>query len=494
MMKTLAIIQNEVLIAMIVSVKILAADPVLISEDGVSGQSCRAVYPITQPGYNPTTNTAYLPYMIDPGSGEWQNYCVAFDMKNRTMLNKAVYVGSAHREDNHNAAWLAVDAAGYVHTAYGCHNSTIYYRRSKSANDADLSDGFGAESKIGSGTYPYLVCHRADAKKIGCIYRGGKVGREGTTMRRSADGGKTWDSGLLVVDFSASGSGVMVYHCAQMAPDCTIHLIWSWRPTPSATSGYGVYYALSRNFGDTWEKADGTKFSLPIKEHNGAQIVSGQYNRITQNVSIGLDNNPVIFYADRKNDILNMIRWDGNRWVTKKDVYKTLSEVQRAHHRVKANGNIIVFGTEKRDGKDCIVYGVSHDDGNSWSELTAVSTDATTNNWYPLFAYEPAIPWDDAVIWATSRCHVMFAELDMGGSTVLRHNAAPGGNVPRYSINAASRIYSLSGKLLYAGIAAKQESRGIKPAGAGIYLATHERGNLSARNSLAPVSGCLPLP
>lgn len=60
--------------------------------------------------------------------------------------------------------------------------------------------------------------------------------------------------------------------------DGTIHLFWTWRASPDASSNHNILYAQSKDNGKTWLKSNGNKYNLPINKDN-AEVV----DNISQN-------------------------------------------------------------------------------------------------------------------------------------------------------------------------------------------------------------------
>ncbi|MFQ5810465.1 MAG: BNR-4 repeat-containing protein [Armatimonadota bacterium] len=158
--------------------------------------------------------------------------------------------------DNHSGPALLCDSQGYLHIIFGPHTGPFQYCISARPNDAAewvKQEDFGVE-----GTYPSAVLDSDDTLHI--IYRGGAGAVRRLVYQRKPKAGP-W-SDLTELAASPLKSGYTHYHSAlTIAGDQALHV------------AYDIYYngaakcaghLVSRDRGDTWTLADGSRVELPV--------------------------------------------------------------------------------------------------------------------------------------------------------------------------------------------------------------------------------------
>ncbi|RZK33321.1 MAG: neuraminidase, partial [Pedobacter sp.] len=77
-----------------------------------------------------------------------------------------------------------------------------------------------------------------------------------------------------------------------------IHLSWVWRESPDVASNHDLCYAKSTDGGLTWQKSDGTKYSLPINASNAEYALKiPQKSELINQTSMFADENGNPFIA-----------------------------------------------------------------------------------------------------------------------------------------------------------------------------------------------------
>ena len=126
------------------------------------------------------------------------NACVvAYDHDTRQWIGPA-RVDDCRTRDGHNAPAILITRDGMIHLFYGCHNHPVKYARS--AKPEDIS-AWQTGQEIGSkATYTYGV--QTNAGELLLFYRYGGAGRRSPLrVHHSTDGGKTWDTGKVILDY-----------------------------------------------------------------------------------------------------------------------------------------------------------------------------------------------------------------------------------------------------------------------------------------------------
>lgn len=183
-------------------------------------------------------------------------------------------------QDNHGGPALTVDRRGFLHVVYYPHHQAFRYRRSKRAFDASEWEpevSFGEEL-----SYPVLLCAPDDTLVL--------TARR--SFRRPAGTPKQpWELELWKKppggDWRKSGVVLRSRHTdyahfqdsLAWGPDHrTIHLgcrIYETTGRPNETPLQTVGYLVSRDAGETWQRADGTRVSQPATADRIDVLASG---------------------------------------------------------------------------------------------------------------------------------------------------------------------------------------------------------------------------
>ena len=161
--------------------------------------------------------------------------------------------------DNHGGPALTVDSKGYLHLAYYPHSNPMRYRRSLRRNDASA---WTDEIRFGGRlTYPALVCGPDDTLYMAC--RDTADGTRRTDLYVKPPG-RPWKGPRTLV--TARYAGYSQYQTSMAwGPDHrTLHLsVRVYEGTEPRGCFQTVGYMVSRDFGETWRRGDGTPIRLP---------------------------------------------------------------------------------------------------------------------------------------------------------------------------------------------------------------------------------------
>lgn len=221
-------------------------------------------------------------------------------------------------DDSHNIVVVAVDSSFYIHVVGNMHDDALRYVRSTSP---DSIAAFASASMTGSDessvSYPTFVKTRTN--KLLFFYRDGVSGDGNlimNTLTNPAAG--TWTGTHHPLIESKSINANPYWWHIPVSSDNVIHLIYCWHRLVSDDSE-DMCYMKSDDEGVTWEKTDGTAFTLPVTKAsseiilNTADTGSGLLNQ--GGAECDLDNRPhvAIFLYD-SNDInqVNHLYLDSN--------------------------------------------------------------------------------------------------------------------------------------------------------------------------------------
>jgi hypothetical protein len=175
------------------------------------------------------------------------------------QLARTQYRGNAR--DAHNSISIMVDGAGVLHMAWDHHNGRLRYARALAAGSLALGEEqpmMGRQED--SVTYPEF--HRLADGNLVFLYRDGGSGRGNLVVNRYDTRTAAW---VRVHDNLIDGEGRRnAYWQACVDAAGTLHVSWTWRESPDVASNHDIAYARSRDGGTTWERTDGTRYTLPI--------------------------------------------------------------------------------------------------------------------------------------------------------------------------------------------------------------------------------------
>lgn len=231
-------------------------------------------------------------------------------------IRRSRYKGNV--ADAHNVISMAVDGDGYVHVAFDHHNSRLRYCRGVAPGSLELG---GEQPMTGSGedrvTYPEFY-RLADGSLL-FVYRSGESGGGDLVMNRYDLKSRCWNR---IHDVLIDGEGQRnAYWQLCVDPMGTIHLSWVWRETWEVETNHDLCYARSRDGGVTWERSDGTTYSLPITAGNAeyACHIPQKSELINQTgMTADADGHPYIatYWRDADSSVpqYRMVWHDGSRW------------------------------------------------------------------------------------------------------------------------------------------------------------------------------------
>lgn len=163
--------------------------------------------------------------------------------------------------DAHNVISIGVDGEGYIHASFDHHGHPLKY----CVGDAPGSLSLGAMTPM-TGTdeedVTYPEFYNLAGGDLLFAYRSGASGRGNLVLNRYSVKDKKWSR---VQDILVDGENLRnAYWQLFVDPNGTIHLSWVWRETWLVETNHDLCYARSRDNGVSWERSDGTPYTLPI--------------------------------------------------------------------------------------------------------------------------------------------------------------------------------------------------------------------------------------
>ncbi len=324
----------------------------------------------------------------DIDSDEWQ-------------IERSPYKGNV--ADAHNVISMAVDGEGWLHVAFDHHGHPLKYCRSVAPGSLKLGKlqpmTGDREDDV---TYPEFYTLKGGDLLF--AYRQGYSGRGNLVLNRYDLATGSWHRIHNVLIDGEDQRNAYWQLAVDTAGD--IHLSWVWRETWLVETNHDLCYARSRDNGVTWERSDGTPYTLPITMDN-AEVVwhIPQNSELINQTSMAADpeGNPYIatYWRDSTSTVpqYRLVWHDGDRWnmsqVGDRVTPFTLSGggtkmIPVARPRMVTRGNEVyyIFRDEERDSRVSIAY--RSDTSSPW-EIHDVTP-------FSVGAWEPSLDtrlWND---------------------------------------------------------------------------------------------------
>lgn len=171
--------------------------------------------------------------------------------------------------DAHNSISIELDGDGYLHLAWDLHGNKLRYARSLKPYSlllsAELPMTGAHESSV---TYPEF--YRLPDGELLFLYRDGASGKGNLVVNKYITREKKW---IRLHDNLLDGEQKRnAYWQAFVDQQGHVHISWVWRESPDVVSNHDLCYAVSRDGGISWERADGRSYRLPVTA-SAAEIV-----------------------------------------------------------------------------------------------------------------------------------------------------------------------------------------------------------------------------
>jgi hypothetical protein len=311
----------------------------------------------------------------------------------RWTLQRTQYSGKVG--DAHNVISLMVDGDGYLHLSFDHHGNPLRYCRSiapDSLSFGPLEPMTGRDEE--DVTYPEF--YRLANGNLLFVYRSGASGRGNMVMNRYDVKSRRWErlQDVLIDGENQRNAYWQLYVDAQG----TIHLSWVWRETWMVETNHDLCYARSRDGGLTWERSDGTPYSMPIRADNAEYACHiPQDSELINQTSMSADDegHPYIatYWREAGSDVPQYrIVWnDGSAWHAEQVSSRTtpftlkgggtkMIPISRPR-LVTADGEVIYIVRDAEQGSRAAIYTTKHIGSGKWKMRTL--TDFSLDAWEP---------------------------------------------------------------------------------------------------------------
>lgn len=183
--------------------------------------------------------------------------------------------------DGHDVICFGIDGAGHLHLSWGMHGDAFHYARSTTPVTGSGPITLGPDTTMtgreATVTYPQFL--RLPDGDLLFLFREGSSGSGDTYLNRYDTATATWDnvhrSGSTQLPFIKGRGWTPDYNAYPNMPQLdaagALQLTWCWRynsDSPAGETGYQTNnqfaFARSADGGLTWNRADGTAYTLPI--------------------------------------------------------------------------------------------------------------------------------------------------------------------------------------------------------------------------------------
>ena len=343
-------------------------------------------------------------------------------------LCRTPYKGNV--KDAHNVISMAVDGSGYIHLSFDHHGHPLRYCRSVAPHSLEMGPLEGMTG-VDEQDVTYPEFYRLAGGDLLFAYRSGASGRGNMVLNRYDHAARRWSR---VQDVLIDGENQRnAYWQLYVDAAGTIHVSWVWRETWMVETNHDLCYARSRDGGRTWEQADGTPYTLPIRAGNAEYAC-----RIPQNselinqtsMSADAEGHPYIatYWRDADSEVpqYRMVWHDGRQWHQSQVSQRTspfslkgggtkMIPIARPRLAVHQGKVVYIFRDEERGSRVSMYYTKRLSSGK-WKvkDLTDFSVDA----------WEPSL---DLELWKEQqRLHVFVQTSHQGdGERTVDASATP---------------------------------------------------------------------
>ncbi len=333
-------------------------------------------------------------------------------------------------DDPHDNGVIQMDADGYLYVFVSGRNTLrpgLIYR----SMEPGCIDGFQliSEQQV---TYPqaWWVPNQGFCFLFTKYSKGVKGPSRELYWKTSADGVE-WSADHELARFGGHYQ-VSGLHAGKIAT------FFNWHPESDNNERTNLYYAQTKDYGETWTTAGGDVLELPLDQPANAALVIDYHSEgrlvYTCDINFDAEGGAILLYVCSRDGNpgpqgepreLRMTRWDGERWQTsvvavlthnydmgslyvQSDLWRVIAPTEAGPDPLGTGGEVAVW--------------VSRDQGTTWQREQNVTNESETNHSHvrrPLSAKDPFFAfWADGDTRALSASKLYFC--DASGRSVYQ--------------------------------------------------------------------------
>jgi len=258
--------------------------------------------------------------------------------------SESVHLGTGR--DNHGGPALTCDSQGYLHILFGTHHNPFQHCRSRRPNDS--SDWIAVGEVAQRATYPSVVCD--DSGMLHFIYRRSFGAEPWRLMYQRKPKESAWSEPVEIA--AAPGKGYAHFHSViTIANDQSLHIAYNIYHNGRAKC---AGHLMSRDRGNTWTLADGSKVELPTVTTSDVFFRNTEEALKVWAVVCDQAGRPWISIQDNAIGQTELLHWNGQEW-----------EGIKPAERIVGASEIDAIGVEgclTIDTKDCLYLAAYHED------------------------------------------------------------------------------------------------------------------------------------
>lgn len=358
------------------------------------------------PGYSATSvNTAVFRANSVVSHGKWQ-YVAYYNpegyvtiARRRHGSHKWEIKRSQHKgnvKDAHNVISIGIDGKGVLHASFDHHGHPLRYCRSVRPGSIELGP-LEPMTGINENNVTYPEFYTLPSGDMLFVFRSGHSGGGDMVINRYDTKKGSWSR---VHDVLLDGEGQRnAYWQLCLGDDGALHLSWVWRETWMVETNHDLCYAKSLDNGLTWQRSDGTPYTLPItmKTAEIAWHIPQKSELINQtSMAANADGRPVIatYWREQGDSVpqFRIVEHDGIRWKMQQVGNRTTpfslagggtKMIPISRPRIALDGNDIyyIFRDSERGSRVTVAFCPGGSDKWTFNDLTLFSVGA----WEPSF-------------------------------------------------------------------------------------------------------------
>ena len=345
--------------------------------------------------YDPVSNKIFFVF-LDSGGKHFVYY---YDQETGEISDLYDTGISAVADLTHGQPAIAIDNDGYIWVFSGCHDSKCRVAVSKNPRDPSeweektpIGTGEGDTWTIGGVTYPQPI-PVSDGMLVIVRHHDSSAWYDNSiAMFKSTDRGETWTKTIIAKPYSAKN-----YPFLFRKLNGKIYGLISPRNVDGDDYWHGVMFMMSDDEGQTWKKADGTVYTLPV-DADSADWITTDLHKKSFNVAVLPNGNPVATIGeDSSPKKLYFAKWNGANWelhVIDDDIGSVYHSGFFTHIKPITNDKIEIYATVDINGTMEVVKYTSEDGGITWTK-----EQITSNSPYHNAHLTPVDNHDNLVYW-----------------------------------------------------------------------------------------------